>query len=109
LRCDSTQACMVAAMAATMHAWVESQRKKGRLQGILAPCGARSNTVTVVKTRDGTDARDVVEKVGARGFTLGPGYGKLAATTFRVGHMGDHTVETLSRLLDVVGEVLGEG
>ena len=98
-----------AAMAATTHGWVEAQRKDGRLEGILAPCGARSNTVTVVKTREGADARTVVEKVGTHGFTLGGGYGKIAATTFRVGHMGDHTVETVSRLLDVVGEVLAEG
>jgi len=98
-----------AAMAATTHGWVEAQRKDGRLEGILAPCGARSNTVTVVKTREGADARTVVEKVGTHGFTLGGGYGKIAATTFRVGHMGDHTVETVSRLLNVVGEVLAEG
>jgi aspartate aminotransferase-like enzyme len=47
-----------------------------------------------------------VDAVTRRGFTLGGGYGKLAATSFRVGHMGDHTVETVRRLLDVVGEVL---
>ena len=98
-----------AALAAAMHAWVEEQRQAGRLDGILAPCGARSNTVTVVKVREGTDARKLVDAVSARGFTLGPGYGQLAATTFRVGHMGDHTVETVSRLLQVVGEVLAEG
>jgi len=98
-----------AAMAATMHAWVEAQRQAGRLEGILAPCGARSNTVTVVKVRPGADAKKLVEAVSARGFTLGGGYGKLAATTFRVGHMGDHTVETVSRLLAVVGEVLAAG
>lgn len=97
-----------AAMAATMHAWVEHQRQAGRLEGTLAPCGARSATVTVVKTRDGTDARTLVDEVAARGFTIGRGYGAMAATVFRVGHMGDHTVETLSHLLAVVDEVLGE-
>lgn len=95
-----------AAMAATTHAWVEHQRASGRVEGILAPAGARGNTVTVVKTGAGIDARKVVDAVAQRGLTLGPGYGKLAATTFRVGHMGDHTVATVTRLLDVVGEVL---
>ncbi len=98
-----------AAMAAVTHAWIESQRLAGRLGGILAPAGARSATVTVVKTAEGTDARRLVDAVETRGLSLGGGYGKLAATTFRIGHMGDHTVETVSHLLDVVGEVLAAG
>jgi len=95
-----------AAMSAQTHAWVEQQRQEGRLEGILASPGARSATVTVVKTATGVDARHVVDAVGRRGLTLGGGYGPLAATTFRVGHMGDHTVETVGRLLAVIGEVL---
>ncbi len=95
-----------AAMASAVHAWVEHQRPNGRLAGILAPAGARSATVTVVKTATGVDARAIVDAVAKRGFTVGTGYGKLAATSFRIGHMGDHTVETVSRLLDVLGEVL---
>jgi aspartate aminotransferase-like enzyme len=59
-----------------------------------------------VKTAAGVDARGVVDAVARNGLTLGTGYGKLAATSFRVGHMGDHTVETVGRLLDVIGEVL---
>jgi aspartate aminotransferase-like enzyme len=98
-----------AGMAAATHAWVEQQRQLGRVDGILAPSGSRSATVTVVKTAAGVDARRVVDAVAAKGFTLGGGYGTLAQTTFRVGHMGDHTVETVSRLLDVVADVLAAG
>jgi len=98
-----------AAMASLTHAWVEHQRAGGRIDGILAPAGARSATVTVVRTGAGIDARTLVAEVARRGFTLGPGYGKLAATTFRVGHMGDHTTETVTRVLDVVREALGIG
>ena len=98
-----------AAMSSTVHAWVEHQRVAGRVAGILAPAGARSATVTVVKTSDGVDARHVVDAVGSRGFTLGSGYGKLAASTFRVGHMGDHTVDTVTRLLDAVADALESG
>jgi aspartate aminotransferase-like enzyme len=98
-----------AAMASATHAWVEEQRRAGLLAGILAPAGARSATVTVVKTREGADARKLVDAVSAHGLTLGGGYGPLAATTFRIGHMGDHTVATVSHLLDVVGQVLAVG
>ena len=46
--------------------------------------------------------------VRARGYTIGGGYGQLRDTTFRIGHMGDHTPEGLKGCLAVVGEALGE-
>jgi predicted phosphoserine aminotransferase len=95
-----------AAMSSATHAWVEHQRQAGRVEGILAPAGSRSATVTVVKTSAGVDARRVVADVATHGLTLGGGYGPLAATSFRIGHMGDHTVETVTRLLDALAVVL---
>jgi aspartate aminotransferase-like enzyme len=41
----------------------------------------------------------------ARGFTLGGGYGQWKDTTFRIGHMGDIPLESLSRMLDALDEV----
>jgi len=41
----------------------------------------------------------------ARGYTLGGGYGIWKDTTFRIGHMGDISVEDLERMLDVLDEV----
>ena len=46
--------------------------------------------------------------VKARGFTIGSGYGKVRETTFRIGHMGDHTVAGLERCLAVCAEALRE-
>ncbi len=40
-----------------------------------------------------------------RGYTLGGGYGKWKETTFRIGHMGDITMEALNAMLDVLEEV----
>jgi aspartate aminotransferase-like enzyme len=37
---------------------------------------------------------------------IGGGYGKLSNSTFRIGHMGDHTVEELDGLLDVIAGAL---
>ena len=42
----------------------------------------------------------------ARGFVIGAGYGKLKDATFRIGHMGDHTVAELEALLEALTEVL---
>ena len=96
-----------AAMAAATHAWVEHARAGGKIAGILAPAGARSNTVTVVRVADGMDTRQLCAAVQERhGLTLGGGYGKLAPSTFRIGHMGDHTVETIQRALDAAADVL---
>jgi aspartate aminotransferase-like enzyme len=40
-----------------------------------------------------------------RGFTLGGGYGAWKDRTFRIGHMGDITMESLAAMLDVLEEV----
>jgi len=37
---------------------------------------------------------------------IGGGYGKLKERTFRIGHMGDHTVGDLDALLEVLEEVM---
>jgi aspartate aminotransferase-like enzyme len=40
------------------------------------------------------------------GFVIGGGYGRLKDSTFRIGHMGDKTIDELVALLDVLGEVV---
>ncbi len=41
-----------------------------------------------------------------RGFTLGGGYGQWKDTTFRIGHMGDITLDALTAMLDVLDRVV---
>jgi aspartate aminotransferase-like enzyme len=81
-------------------AWVQvAAERRGIDLGVLAPDGIRSPTVTVVTLPAGLATKDVREAITARGFTVGNGYGKIAETSFRVGHMGDHTLEGLKRCL----------
>ena len=40
-----------------------------------------------------------------RGFTLGGGYGKWKESTFRIGHMGDISIDALNAMLDVLTTV----
>jgi aspartate aminotransferase-like enzyme len=42
----------------------------------------------------------------SRGIRIATGYGKLAGTTFRIGHMGDHTVATLRNCFAACEEAL---
>lgn len=72
--------------------------------------GRRSWTVSCVKL-DGPDRTGgaVAKRLEARGFTIAAGYGKLKDSTFRIGHMGDHTVTELDVLLEALAEVLKRG
>lgn len=90
-----------------MHSWVmEARRETGHQLDVLAPIESRSPTVTAVKLPPQLSGDLVARAVADRGYIIGAGYGQLKKSTFRVGHMGDHTVEGLARCLDVVTEAL---
>jgi aspartate aminotransferase-like enzyme len=96
-----------AAMAAVMTEWVTRARDRcGHELGILAGEQCRSETVTAVRLPDYLDGSELVAAVATKGYVLGEGYGPLRARTVRVGHMGDHTVGGLRKLLAVVDDVL---
>ena len=85
-----------AAMRDATAAWLKRAVTRVDLEiAILAPEGARSPTVTTITLPEGLKSADVVNAVARRGFVIGTGYGKLKDTTIRIGHMGDHTQETL--------------
>jgi predicted phosphoserine aminotransferase len=86
--------------------WVEEMNQAGIGVGVFADEGHRSPTVTCVTMPDDTGAGALVAEVAAAGWIIGGGYGKLAESTFRIGHMGDHTVDELDALLDVVAGAL---
>jgi len=83
--------------------WVAQMRDNGVDIGVFAEEGHRSPTVTCVAS---DRSREVVAELFARGWVIGGGYGKLKESTFRIGHMGDHTVEELDGLLEALGDVL---
>src|SRR5690606_15770382 len=95
------------AMARRTWAWVDEMRERGVDLSILAPEGYRSPTVTCITAPPGRTGPEIAAAVKARGgYTIATGYGKLKEQTFRIGHMGDHTVEELEELLGVLEEVL---
>lgn len=94
-----------AAMAERTYAWVHEMRAAGVDLEVLAPEGYRSPCVTAIRT-GGELATEAPKAMRERGWVIGGGYGKLKPTTFRIGHMGDHTVEGLSAMLDVLTEVV---
>lgn len=83
--------------------WVEELQGTGVDVEVFAAEGSRSPTVTCV-TSD--QSRDIVAELFTRGWVIGGGYGKLKDSTFRIGHMGDHTMDELEELLSVLTEVM---
>lgn len=83
-------------MAEHTHSWVHELRQRvGEAFCVYAPDDARSATVTAVSTPAQLSPDAIVKGVAKRGFVIGGGYGKLKGSTFRIGHMGDHTVARL--------------
>ncbi len=97
------------AMAQRTRAWVrELAARTGRAFAVLAPEGRRSPTITGVRLPEDRTGSEVARAARERGFTIAPGYGRLRESTFRIGHMGDHTLEELEALLEMLDWALVE-
>jgi aspartate aminotransferase-like enzyme len=96
-----------AAMAGATHRWADERRERLGV-AVLAPPGERSPTVSALTLPAGVDPARVVAAVRARGYVVGGGYGAGKGTTFRVGHMGDHTAEGLAGCLTACDAALAE-
>lgn len=93
------------AMAERTYQWVGELGDEGLDLGILAPEGYRSPTVTCVTVPEGVKATDICGATRSRGFVIAPGYGPGRDAMIRIGHMGDHSLEELDALLDVLSDV----
>jgi aspartate aminotransferase-like enzyme len=88
------------AMARRTYEWVDALAKRhGDAIHVLAREGHRSPTVTSITLPPSLPSSTLLKAVAERGFIVGSGYGKNKETTFRIGHMGDHTPEGLERCL----------
>ncbi len=99
--------------------WAEHERMRRRVEAwaaeqgprlgvaFLPDEGRRSWTVSCLRFLGEPAGSAVTKAMASRGFVIAPGYGTLKDTTFRIGHMGDHTVAELDVLLASLTEVLG--
>lgn len=95
------------AMAARTQDWVvKIADETGKKLANIAPLGSQSPTVSTIKLSADLPAEAFTAAVAKRGIIVGNGYGKLKTSTFRIGHMGDHTVETVERCLAACSSVL---
>lgn len=95
------------AMQQATQTWVARTRERLDLPlCITAFEGVRSPTVTAIALPPAIAGDALVKAVADRGFVIGAGYGRTKATSFRIGHMGDHTVDGLAQCLDAVADAL---
>jgi len=90
-----------ASMAAATQQWLAETRERLGLdwRNIVAR-EFQSPTVSTIQLPPGVAGETFVDAVQLEGIRVAHGYGKLRHSTFRIGHMGDHTPATLQRCLD---------
>lgn len=96
-----------AAMRDEVVEWAERRAERG--VAVVARAGERSPTVSAIRLPEGQGPQRFITEVRRAGYTLGAGYGVLRDTTFRIGHMGDHTLQTVRGCLEACEEVLRAG
>ena len=79
---------------------IERTSRYAKLAGDRAHASPTVSALEPVKAPD--DLRNEMKK---RGYTLGGGYGEWKEKTFRIGHMGDISLDDLNAMLDVLEEV----
>jgi predicted phosphoserine aminotransferase len=62
--------------------------------------GFWSDTVSCIARAEGPDFNPAIARLADEGLVVSGGYGKLKGETFRIGHMGEHTMEDLEQLLE---------
>lgn len=92
------------AMAARCTGWVARAEAAALGVSLVAKPGLFSPSVTCIRTGDTNVA--VLQRMREQGYELGGGQAELARTSFRIGHMGDHTVAGLGAMLEVLERVL---
>lgn len=71
--------------------------------------GNRSDTVSCIARADGPDFVPILDALKAQGILVSNGYGALKGKTFRIGHMGEHTMDDLQDLLQRFDAALKAG
>ena len=73
---------------------------------LYAEDGYESRTVTCIENTRGIDVAGTIEAVSEEyDMVFSNGYGDIGEATFRIGHMGEHTVESVRALTDAIEDV----
>ncbi|MFQ3319992.1 MAG: putative phosphoserine aminotransferase [Natronomonas sp.] len=74
--------------------------------GLYPEEGYESQTVTCVENTRDIDVAETVKTVSEEyDMAFSSGYGDIGEESFRIGHMGEHTVESITELTDAIEDV----
>ena len=73
---------------------------------MFSESGYESNTVSTMENSLNIDYGEMVSQMLSKGYRIVNGYGDLANETFRIGHMGERTVEQLEAMLEDLTDVI---
>ena len=74
--------------------------------GLFPEEGYESQTVTCIENTRDIDVAATVEQVSEEyDMVFSSGYGDLSEESFRIGHMGEHTLESIKELTDAIEDV----
>jgi predicted phosphoserine aminotransferase len=68
-----------------------------------------SITVSNINNTRGISVSDLNKALGERGAQISDGYGPFKGKCFRIGHMGDHTLDDVKWLTGQINDILGLG
>jgi len=68
--------------------------------------GYESNTVSTIKNSLNLDISKMVSMLLEKGYRIVNGYGELVEKTFRIGHMGEISLEDLEKMLKVLTDII---
>lgn len=69
--------------------------------------GYESVTVSCIKNTLGKNVKELIQGLAEKGLEISNGYGKLSEKTFRIGHMGEWTVEGIKEALSAIDALWG--
>lgn len=73
---------------------------------LFAEPGYESVTVSCMNNTRKISVADLNKELGARGFAISNGYGKLKELAFRIAHMGDLTLDEIKEVITNINEIL---
>ncbi|MBY9008192.1 MAG: alanine--glyoxylate aminotransferase family protein [Candidatus Lokiarchaeota archaeon] len=70
--------------------------------------GYESDTVSTMKNSINIDFEKMISTLLTKGYRIVNGYGSLKNKTFRIGHMGEITINELDNMLEVLTDIISE-
>ena len=67
--------------------------------------GYESITVSCINNTQNKDVKALNQQLAEKGYLISAGYGTLADKTFRIGHMGEWTLEDIKQVINMINEI----